>query len=288
MLLGKRIPLALKVFLVSMAVIDDLGAITVIAIFYSDSLDWPSLIWAAGIVAALIGLNRFRVKKLTPYLLLGVLLWYFVYQSGIHPTIAGVVLALSIPLRQKISSDNFIDTCQLELEVFEEAEQNRKSILLSSEQQDALEKISEVYVQIQNPLVRLENALHRVSAFLIMPVFALANAGVAVGGSSLSLLQPVPLGIILGLFVGKPLGIIGLSFIASKLGWVAKPTSVSWWHLIGAGMLGGVGFTMGIFISQLVFVDSDTIVAAKLAILLTSLVAGLCGVIYLARQKTQE
>lgn len=283
MLLGKRVPLALKVFLVSLAVIDDLGAITIIAVFYGSSVDLPSLIWAAGIVAALIGLNRFGIKKLTPYLLLGVLLWYFVYQSGIHPTIAGVVLALTIPIRQKISSDSFTDICQLGLEMFGKAKQKCQSILLSSKQQDALEKIGEAYVQVQNPLVRLEHALHPVSAFLIMPVFALANAGVAVGGGSLSLLQPVSLGIILGLFVGKPLGIVGLSFIASKLGWVTKPASVNWRHLIGASILAGVGFTMSIFISQLAFTDSDTIDAAKLAILLTSLAAGLCGVIYLSR-----
>jgi NhaA family Na+:H+ antiporter len=283
MLLGKRVPLALKIFLVSLAVIDDLGAITVIAVVYSGSVDWPSLIWAAGIVAALIGLNRFGIKTLTPYLLLGLLLWYFVYQSGIHPTVAGVVLALTIPVRQKISSDSFTDTCQLGLEVFGKAEQKRKNILLSSEQQDALEKIGEAYVQVQNPLVRLEHVLHPISAFLIMPVFALANAGVAIGGGSLSLLQPVSLGIILGLFIGKPLGIVGLSFIASKLGWVTKPASVNWRHLIGIGMLGGVGFTMSIFISQLAFTGSDTIATSKLAILLTSLAAGLCGVIYLSR-----
>ena len=283
MLLGKRVPLALKVFLVSLAVIDDLGAITVIAIFYSGSLDWPSLIWAVGIIAALIGLNRFGIKTLTPYLLLGLLLWYFVYQSGIHPTIAGVVLALTIPVRQKISSDSFADTCQLGLEAFGKAEQKRKSIPISSEQQDTLEKIGEACVHVQNPLVRLENALHPVSAFLIMPVFALANAGVAIGGGSLSLLQPVSLGIILGLFIGKPLGIVGLSFIASKLGWVTKPASVNWRYLIGASLLGGVGFTMSIFISQLAFTDSDIIATAKLAILLTSLTAGLCGVIYLSR-----
>jgi NhaA family Na+:H+ antiporter len=283
MLLGKRVPLALKVFLVSLAVIDDLGAIMVITGFYSDSVDWLSLIWAVGIVVVLIGLNRSSVMKLTPYLLLGVLLWYFVYQSGIHPTIAGVVLALTIPVRQKISSDNFTDTCQLGLDMFGKAEKKRKNILLSSEQQDALEKIGQAYVQVQNPLVRLEHALHPISAYMIMPIFALANAGVAVVGGSLSLLQPVSLGIIIGLFVGKPLGVVGLSFIASKLGWVTKPASINWRQLIGVGMLAGVGLTMSIFISQLAFANNDTIAAAKLAILLTSLAAGLCGVIYLSR-----
>lgn len=283
MLLGKRVPTALKVFLVSLAVIDDLGAILIIAIFYGGAVDLPSLLLAAGIVVALVGLNRFGVKKLAPYLLLGALLWYFTYQSGIHPTIAGVALALTIPVRQKISCESFTNTCQTGLDMFCKAGQKCKSILLSPEQQDALEKIGEAYVQVQNPLVRLEHALHPISAFLIMPIFALANAGVAIGGENLSLLQPVSLGIILGLFVGKPLGILGLSFITSKLGWVTKPASVNWTQLIGASLLAGVGFTMSIFISQLAFTDGDTIAAAKLSILLTSLAAGLCGVVFLLR-----
>jgi NhaA family Na+:H+ antiporter len=288
MLLGKRVPLALKIFLLSLAVIDDLGAVVVIAIFYSGSLDWSSLVWATGTMVALIGLNRLRVRRLTPYVLLGLVLWYFVYRSGIHPAVAGVVLALTIPARRKISSDNFVETCKLELELFGEAEQQRKSMLLSPEQQDALEKIEEAYFKVQNPLVRLEHALHPVSALLIMPAFALANAGVAVSSGNLSLLQPTTLGIMLGLFIGKPVGIVGLSFIASKIGWVAKPTPLSWRHLIGGGILGGVGFTMSIFVSQLAFAGTDTAAAAKLAILLTSVVAGLVGVIYLSRQQACE
>jgi len=285
MLLGKRVPLALKVFLVSLAVIDDLGAIVVIAIFYSSSVDWSSMLWAAAIVAVLIGLGRLGVRNLGVYILLGVVLWYFVYQSGIHTTIAGVALALTIPVRQRISSQSFVDTCQLELETFGQAEHKRKNILLSSEQQDALEKIGEAYTQVQNPLVRLEHALHPFSAFLIMPLFALANAGVVVGGGSLSFLQPVSLGIIIGLLIGKPLGIIGLSFIADRLGWCCKPASVSWRQLIGVGMLGGVGFTMSIFITQLAFTDDGVISSAKLAILAASLLAGLAGVLYLWRRR---
>lgn len=288
MILGKRVPLALKVFLVSLAVIDDLGAIIVIAIFYTGSLAELWLIWAAGTLGALVALNLFAVKRLAPYFILGMLLWYFVYRSGIHPTIGGVLLALTIPVRQRISSENFVETCQFELGLFGEAERKRESILLSSEQQDALQKIDEAYRQVQNPLLRLERALHPISAFVIMPLFALANAGVVVNGSSLSFWRAIPLGIILGLLVGKPLGIIGLSFLVSKTGWITKPASVSWRQLVGAGLIGGVGFTMSIFISQLAFADTDTFSAAKLAILLTSIVAGLCGVVYLARQKVPQ
>ncbi len=285
MLLGKRVPMALKIFLTSLAVIDDLGAILVIALFYSGAVDWGAIAAAAGVVAGLIALNLFGVKKLVPYLLFGLCLWYFVFQSGIHATIAGVVLALCIPVKQKISSEEFVDTCRLGLETFGEAEEKRKNIFLTSSQQDAVEKVGEAYEHVQNPLIRLEHALHPVSAFLIMPVFALANAGVAVGGGSLSLLSSVPLGIMLGLLIGKPLGILGMSLIASKLGWCLKPSSVSWRQLVGAGLLGGVGFTMSIFITNLAIVDADSIGIAKLAIVLTSVSAGLLGTLYLSRQK---
>ncbi|MEN8615227.1 Na+/H+ antiporter NhaA [Dehalogenimonas sp. THU2] len=282
MLLGKRVPLALKVFLVSLAVIDDLGAILIIAVAYSSNLDWASLGLAAIVVAGLIMLNAGGVKKISPYLLLGLFLWYFVFQSGIHATIAGVVLALTIPVRQRISSKEFVDTCKLELDTFNGAEAKRKNVLLTSDQQDAVEKIGEAYEHVQNPLLRLEHTLHPISAFFIMPVFALANAGVSLGGD-IDMIQPVTMGIIAGLLIGKPLGIIGLTWLISKLGWISKPASCQWNHIIGAGLLGGVGFTMSIFITGLAFTDFKLIDSAKLAIVLTSLMAGLIGVFYLWR-----
>ncbi|AKG54180.1 Na+/H+ antiporter NhaA type [Dehalogenimonas sp. WBC-2] len=284
MLLGNRVPLALKVFLMSLAVIDDLGAILIIAVAYSGNLDWASLGLAALVTGGLMMLNVSGVKKLTPYMILGLLLWYFVLQSGIHATIAGVVLALTIPVRQKISSKEFVDTCTLELDSFGKSESKRKTMLLTSEQQDAVQNIGVAYEQIQNPLLRLEHALHPISAFFIMPVFALANAGVALGGGEINLVQPVALGVMAGLLIGKPLGIIGLTWLVSKLGWIAKPASCQWQHIIGAGLLGGVGFTMSIFITGLAFTDFGLIDSAKLAIVLTSLMAGLIGVFYLWRQ----
>ena len=283
MLLGKRVPLALKVFLVSLAVIDDLGAILIIALAYTSDLDWASLGWAAIMVGGLVALNAGGVKKLTPYLALGLILWFFIFESGIHATIAGVLLALTIPVRQKISSEEFIDTCKLELETFDDAESKRQNLLLTSEQQDAVEKIGSAYEHVQNPLSRLENALHPLSAFFIMPVFALANAGVAIGGD-IEMVQPVTLGIIAGLLIGKPLGIIGLTWLVTKLGWIGKPASCQWNHIIGAGLLAGVGFTMSIFITGLAFTDAGSIDSAKLAIVGTSLLAGILGVLFLLRQ----
>ncbi|MEL7562324.1 Na+/H+ antiporter NhaA [Dehalogenimonas sp. 4OHTPN] len=283
MLLGNRVPVALKVFLVSLAVIDDLGAILVIAIGYSSNLDWAALGGAAVIAGALIALNAGGVKKLVPYLALGAVLWYLVFQSGIHATIAGVILAFTIPVRQKITSEQFVDTCRLELDTFGGAEGKRKNVLLTSEQQDAVEKIGEAYEQVQNPLLRLEHSLHPFSAFLIMPVFALANAGVALGGSDVNLMQPVAWGILAGLIIGKPLGIVGMTFLISRLGWIRKPDSCQWNHIIGAGIIGGVGFTMSIFIAGLAFEEPGLIDSAKLAIVSASLIAGAAGVFYLWR-----
>ena len=285
MLLGKRVPTALKIFLTSLAVIDDIGAIVVIAVFYAGAVNWGAMAAAAGFIAGLLALNLLGVKKLVPYLLLGLGLWYFVFQSGIHATIAGVVLALCIPVKQKITSKEFVATCRLELDTIDQSEGNRENVFLTSSQQDAVENIGEVYEHVQNPLVRLEHSLHPISSLFIMPLFALANAGVAIGGSSLSLLSSVPLGVMLGLLVGKPVGILGLSFIASKLGWCSKPGGVSWRQLVGAGILGGVGFTMSMFITNLAFNDADHIAAAKLAIVISSVTAGLLGMIYLWRQK---
>ena len=283
MLLGKRVPLALKVFLMSLAVIDDLGAILIIALAYSSDLDWVSLGWAAITVGGLIALNAGGVKKLTPYLALGLVLWFFVFESGIHATIAGVLLALTIPVRQKVSSEEFIDTVKLELKTFGGAEARRNNLLLNPEQQEAVEKIGVAYEHVQNPLLRLEHTLHPVSAFFFMPIFALANAGVAMGGD-IEMIQPVTLGIMAGLFIGKPLGIIGITWLVSKLGWISKPASCQWNHIIGAGLLAGVGFTMSIFITGLAFTDAGSIDSAKLAIVGTSLVAGIVGVLFLLRQ----
>ena len=281
LLLGKRVPLSLKIFIVSLAVIDDLGAVLIIAVFYTGSLDLPALGYAAATLAALVMLNRFGIKKLVPYLLLGVLLWFWVEASGIHATIAGILLAAVIPVRSRISGERFLDISRYELEAFDKHEINRKNMLLTDQQQDSLESLEDAYEAVQNPLVRLERRLQPISAFFVMPLFALANAGVQISGASFTLLSPVSLGILLGLVAGKPLGIVGATYIAWRLGWVQKPASLSWQHIIGAGILGGVGFTMSIFITQLAFDDPSTIALSKLIIVVSSLVMGIVGVVYL-------
>ena len=283
LLLGKRVPLSLKIFITSLAIIDDLGAIALIALFYTSSLDWAAIGYAVVTLAALFVLNRSGIKRLWPYLILGILLWFWVESSGIHATIAGVLLALAIPVRARISGKQFLDICRFELEDFKQEESERQGVLLTQEQQDSLEMVEDAYQAVQNPLVRLEHQLHPISAFFIMPLFALANAGVQIAGIGSPLFTPVSLGVLLGLMLGKPLGIAGVAYLAHRLGWAQKPASLSWKHIVGAALLGGVGFTMSIFITQLAFTDPATISLVKLFILIGSLVMGVAGVLYLLR-----
>ena len=288
LLLGRRIPLTLKIFLTSLAVFDDLAAVILVALFYTSSVDLPSLGYAAATLAALVLLNRLDVKKLVPYLLLGALLWFWVEASGIHATIAGILLALTIPVGSKISGEKFLDISRYELDAFGKHETNRKNILLTPGQQDSLEAIEDAYEAVQNPLVRLEHRLHPISAFFIIPLFAFANAGVQLAGGSFQLINPVSLGILLGLTLGKPLGIIGFTYLAERLGWVQKPSSLAWKHIIGAGILGGIGFTMSIFITQLALDDAAVITSAKFFIVVCSVVMGIIGVLYLRSIKSES
>ena len=281
LILGKRVPVILKVFIVSLAIVDDLGAVIIIALFYSNSIELAYLGYAIIPLAILILLNVTGIRKLWPYLVTGVMLWIMFELSGIHATIAGVILALTIPLRSRINPQQFLALCRTELSIFKECELERKNILLTSEQQNALEAVEDAYGAVQNPLVRLEHRLHPISAFLVMPLFALANAGVQISGVNISLLVPTNLGIILGLMVGKPMGIIGFTYLANRLGWVKKPDNLSWKHIVGAGVLAGVGFTMSLFISHLAFTELSMIESAKVAILICSLVMGLSGTAFL-------
>jgi len=240
-LLGSRIPLSLKVFLAALAVIDDLGAIIVIAIFYTAKINLFYLVAAVLVFAILILLNRaFRIMMLTPYLMGGALLWFCMLKSGIHATIAGVLLAFAIPFSARADDE-------------------------------------------QSPSHRLEHVLHKPVAFLILPIFALANTGIIINSDwAQSLTSPNSLGIMLGLLIGKPLGIVIFCLIAVSLGVCKLPTGLNWKHIFGAGLLGGIGFTMSIFITNLAFAGNpDVITASKIAIFLASLAAGMVGFFWL-------
>lgn len=239
-ILGKRIPASLKVFVVAFAVIDDLGAIVIIAAFYTAKLSVAYLVSALAVWGLLIVLNRFfRVMALLPYLIGGVLMWFLMLKSGIHATVAGIMLAFAIPFSAK--------------------DDDKKS-----------------------PSYKLEHFLHTPVAFIILPIFALANTGITLGVDWLSGLSSAnSLGIILGLVLGKPLGVTLFCFLAVALGICRLPADLKWLHIVGAGILGGIGFTMSIFITNLAFVGSlDIINAAKMSILLASLLAGFIGYLW--------
>ena len=240
-LLGKRIPASLKVFVVAFAVIDDLIAITVIALFYTDHVAMLYLAMSIGVFLVLLCLNRFfRVSLLPVYLIGGVFMWVFMLKSGVHATVAGVMLAFAIPF-------------------------------WSHDQQQP------------SPSHRLENFLHKPVAFIVLPLFALANTGIVFGANwALDLATPNSLGVMLGLVVGKPLGVIILSMAVVLLGICKLPSEVTWSHMVGAGLLGGIGFTISIFITNLAFSNQDELInASKIAVFTASLLAGLFGLLWL-------
>lgn len=232
-LLGSRVPTSLKVFLTALAVIDDLGAILIIALFYTKTLLWSNLFIAIGIFGGLLALNRLKVRNLIPYLIGGCTMWYFMLNSGVHATITGVLLAFAVPFGNG-------------------------------------DKKSTSYI--------LQDFLHKPVAFIVLPIFALANTAIYVQGDiARTLTENYSLGIALGLVIGKPLGIFSLTFIAQKAGLCKLPKKLNWGRIIGVGFLAGIGFTMSIFITLLAFNDPSIINNAKLVILLSSLLAGLMG-----------
>lgn len=281
--LGKRVSISVKVFLVSLAVADDLGAIIVIALFYSSGISFEWLAVAVGIVAVLVVLNKAGIKALTPYMILGVLLWIAVHNCGVHATIAAVVLAFTIPVAPKIDTLTFMEKIKTMIKDFQESEKQKDGILLQSEQVEALYHIAKHKNAVQNPLLRLEHALAPYSNYLIMPIFAFANAGVSIGSNIDFGIDYVFLGIFFGLVVGKPLGIFTFTFLAEKLGIAARPKGVTWVEIFGAGALGGIGFTMSMFVTNLAFSGEHALVAtdvAKISILIASLSAGILGSIF--------
>ena len=240
-LLGKRIPASLKVFVVAFAVIDDLGAIVMIALFYTDTVALHYLAGSLAVWILLLSLNRFfRVASLPVYLAGGALMWILMLKSVVHATVAGVMLAFAIPFWRREES-------------------------------------------VDSPSHSLENFLHKPIAFVVLPVFALANTGILMGSGWIGDLSgPNAMGIISGLVIGKPLGIVVLSLIAVMLGLCSLPSDLRWRHLIGAGMLGGIGFTMSIFITNLAFADQPELInASKMAVFAASLVAGVMGLMWL-------
>ena len=283
-LLGPRVPTALKVFLTALAIVDDLGAVLVIALFYTADVSVMALGIAAGFLVALIVVNQLGIQRTAVYVLLGIGLWLAVLKSGVHATVAGVLLALTIPANRRIDGTAFLDTARRSLATFTD-HLKPGSRLLTPEQADALHTLEEAVEATDTPLTRLEHALHGPVAFFIIPVFALANAGVAISGDIGALLaNPITLGIVLGLVVGKPIGVVGFAWLSVKTGIARLPDGVAWRQVVGVSALCGIGFTMSIFIATLAFPGEAALLdAAKLGILVGSLVSGVLGWVLLTR-----
>lgn len=278
-LLGKRVPLGLKVFLTALAIVDDLGAIIVLAIFYpTHALHFDMLLYAAIVVLLLFILNRNKVNNPVMYLVPGLFLWYFVLQSGIHATIAGVILALTIPSKTVINEVRFSVSTKYWLDKFKQVSNSEVEVLANPEQQHILYQM-EKNVKNMSPLMhKFEAGLHPLVTFFIMPVFALANAGVALSGDLFAIPVPsVATGIFFGLLCGKPLGIFLFSLAAVKMRIAELPQGTNWKQIFALGVIAGIGFTMSIFIDGLAFSDENLINIGKAAILGTSLVAALAG-----------
>ncbi|MEJ2599750.1 MAG: Na+/H+ antiporter NhaA [Anaerolineales bacterium] len=275
--LGRRVPLSLKVFFTAMAIADDLGAVLMIAIFYSKGIVWSSLLVGALILLLLIGLNRARIYSPLPYAILGIGLWLAFLQSGVHPTIAGVLLALTIPTRSPANTKVLLAQTVSLLDEFELPPQ--WSSPTNSRRQAAATNLETIVDRLQSPAQRLEHQLNPWSTYLILPIFALANAGVAFNtpGFNLNLLNPVGLGIIFGLVLGKPLGLSLFSWLAVRLGIARLPAGVTWGQFISATCLAGIGFTISLFIANAAFNDPALVNSAKIAILIASILSALIG-----------
>ncbi len=284
-LFGSRAPVSLKVFLTALAIADDLGAVTVIALFYTDQVSFIAL-GAAGGGLFLIWLAGIRGVRSTPvYLLLAVVVWAAVLASGVHATVAGVFIAMMVPVSSKIEPREFLRRTRRRLDELEGAELTRHSMVDNHEQMDALDDIYLAVEDMRPAGISLEHILHPIQAFLILPLFALFMAGVPLGGDTLAAFpSTLSLGIIVGLVVGKPIGITLFAWLAIKSGQAEMPEEFGWGPLVGVGLLAGVGFTMSIFISDLAFDSERLISEAKLGVLVASVLAGIAG--YLMLRKT--
>jgi len=281
-LLGKRVNINLKIFLTALAIADDLGAVMVIAIFYTDTINFYELLSAAFFIGVLVIANFAGIRRTSFYAIIGFIgIWMAFVFSGVHATIAGVLIALTIPARTKISENEYVKKLSKYLEKFSKVPPSDNS-LLTKDQAHVISDIEVLNDKAQTPLQKLEHALHPITAFFILPVFALSNAGVHIEGSVIEmLLHPISLGIIAGLVLGKFLGISFFSRLTVWLKIATLPEGVTWKQIYGVSFLAGIGFTMSMFISDLAFVDEEFKQIAKIAIMAASLVSAAIGMILL-------
>jgi len=283
-LLGNRVPASLKVFLAALAIADDIGAVLVIALFYTAKIFWVPLAIAGLILAALILLNRAGARHPLLYAVLGVGLWLAFLQSGVHATVAGVLLAMTIPSRQRIDGRAFLARTEKILGDFRRAEEAGQTVEASSIKSCAIHMLAEDCARAESPMLRFEHALLPWIKNVVMPVFALANAGVVLGDNAAgALMNPISLGVIAGLVFGKPIGIVLFSWAGTRCGVTTLPDGVSWRQILGVGMLAGIGFTMALFVANLAFGPTPLLETVKVGILAASAISGCAGIVVLIR-----
>jgi len=282
-LLGKRVPAALVTFLVALAIVDDLGAVMVIALFYTETINIIPLGLAGVMFFVLIAFNRFGIHMILPYFIVGLLMWFFMLESGVHATIAGVLAAFTIPAKPKRTPVTFAEDTKDLIDEYEKYPVATDHVM-HEKQKAILLNIKDKIDSVGTPAARLEHDLHLPVALIVIPLFALANAGISIDFSSIgsTIIEPVSLGIIAGLIFGKVIGIFGVSWLAIKLKIARLPESTSMSQIFGVAFLGGIGFTMSIFVADLAFLGNpELIFQAKVGVLFASLFAGLFGYFWL-------
>ncbi|KAA0450852.1 MAG: Na+/H+ antiporter NhaA, partial [Candidatus Thioglobus sp.] len=282
-LLKKSIPTSLVTFLVALAIVDDLGAVLVIATFYTEQIHLLPLLLSLLSFLILIAFNRFGIHAIAPYAIVGLFMWFFMLESGVHATISGVVAAMAIPSKPKKTPESFSKQIRKLLDKYDD-QPNSDTCNLNEKQKTILADMEENINAIGTPAARLENGLHLPIALVVIPLFALANAGISIDFDSIgnTLKQPVPIGIMLGLVLGKIMGIFGVSWLAlkSKISTLPKGATIS--QIFGVALLGGIGFTMSIFVADLAFLgNSELIFQAKVGILASSIFSGVSGYLWL-------
>ncbi len=281
---GSRAPIGLKVFLTALAIADDLGAVMVIAIFYTEKIRFGALGVAGILLAVLFLLVRAGFRRLAFLQILVFAIWMAVFTSGVHATVAGILVALVIPVRPRVNLGDFVNRFRKQADLIESMEVSDDSILHDEKQLDAVESMHTMAGKALPSGLAMEHYLHPIQVWLVLPLFALANAGVHFDGRILdTLANPISLGIMLGLIVGKPVGVGLLAWIVVRSGRGALPEGVNWGQIIGAGCLAGIGFTMSLFVTELAFVDPLLVANSKVGILVASLISGIIGYIVLSR-----
>lgn len=280
-LLGKGAPLSLKIFLTAFAIIDDIGAVLVIALFYTSQIAWSLLFYAALLLVALYILTFLKLYSKPVLFIFGIAIWVLFLKSGVHPTIAGIMLAFAVPIRQKMNEHKFAEKIKASIQKLTHATNTNPLPMLSHAQIEEIDHLEELTTKVQSPLQKLEHKLHYWVAFMIMPVFALSNAGIGFS-SDMEIDTTLALNLALALFIGKTVGVTLFASLSVKLKWASLPESITWLDIVGVAVLSGVGFTMALFIGNLAFAGNEVFInSAKIGIISGSLISGVLGFIIL-------